>query len=62
MGWFIAMQRRWVVSDLGHRLRFDDQAIAAQMSMRGVKKKKRAELLDALMGMESAALEELNKG
>lgn len=55
------MQRRWVVSDTGHRLRFDDQAIAAQMNMRGVKKKKRAALLDALMHMESAALKELNK-
>lgn len=61
VGWFMAMQRRWIVSDTGHRQRFDDQAIAAQMQLRGLPKKKRARLLDALMIMESAALEELNK-
>lgn len=57
------LQRRWVTSEMsGHFVRLDDQAIAAQMEMRGVKRKKRAALLAALMIMESAALEELNKG
>lgn len=57
------LQRRWVVSETNSiYIRFDDPAIAAQMEMRGVPKKKRARLLDALMIMESAALKELNKG
>lgn len=56
------LQRRWVISEMsGHFVRFDDQAIAAQMEMRGVKRKRRKTLLDALMVMESAALKELNK-
>lgn len=60
IGWFLLMQRRWQTSD-GHYIRFDDQAIEAQMRMRGVKKEHRARLLDELMVMESAALEVLNK-
>lgn len=57
------MQRRWVISDMsGQRIRFDDQAIEAQMRLRGIKKQHRARLLDELMTMESAALEVLNKG
>lgn len=57
------LQRRWVTSEItGHFVRLDDQSIAAQMEMRGVPKKKRARLLDDLMIMETAALEELNKG
>lgn len=62
VGWFMRMQRRWVVSEMsGHYVRLDDTAVAAQMDMRGVKKKHRAKLLDQLMVMESAALEILNK-
>jgi len=56
------LQNRWVTSEMSGFVRLDDQAIAAQMEMRGVPKKKRARLLDDLMVMESAALEELNKG
>lgn len=62
IGWFLLMQRRWVVSEMsGHYVRLDDAAIEAQMQMRGVKKQHRAQLLDELMTMESAALEVLNK-
>lgn len=58
----MALQRRWVVSEMnGHYCRLDDQAILAQMDMRGIKKKHRAQLLDQLLVMESAALEILNK-
>jgi len=45
----------------GQYRRLDDQALLAQMELRSVKKKRRAELLDQLMVMESAALEVLNK-
>lgn len=63
VGWFLMLQRRWVISETnGVYIRLDDQALAAQMEMRGVQKKKRARLLDDLMIMEAAALEELNKG
>lgn len=56
------MQRRWVVDGMsGQYRRLDDQALLAQMELRSVKKKRRAELLDQLMVMESAALEVLNK-
>ena len=59
--WFMRLQRRWVISEnSGVRIRLDDQAIQAQMEMRRIKKKHRAKLLDALMIMETAALDELN--
>lgn len=62
VGWFMALQRRWVMSEMsGQYLRLDDAALLAQMELRGVKKKHRAELLDQLMHMEAAALEVLNK-
>lgn len=62
VGWFLLMQRRWVVSEMsGCYQRLDDQALQAQMQMRGIKNKHRAKLLDQLMVMESAALEVLNK-
>lgn len=60
--WFLRMQQRWVIAEMsGRHVRFDDQAIESQMKLRGVKKKHRAQLLDELMVMESAALEVLNK-
>lgn len=60
--WFMKLQRRWVIAEMsGRHVRFDDQAIESQMKLRGVKKKHRAQLLDQLMVMESAALEVLNK-
>lgn len=40
----------------------DDAAIQAQMSMRGIKKEKRIEILEGLMAMENAALKILNGG
>lgn len=59
--WFLRLRRRWVTSEMGGAyLRLDDQAIHAQMEMRGVKPKRRARLLDELMTMEEAALEKLN--
>lgn len=61
INWFLHMQRRWVISMGGGYQRLDDQALLAQMKLRGVKKKRRAVLLDQLMVMESAALEILNK-
>lgn len=60
--WFLMLQRRWVFSEMsGTRQRLDDSAIESQMNIRGIKRKHREKLLDALMIMESAALEELNK-
>lgn len=62
VGWFMSLQRRWIVDGMtGQYRRFDDQAMLAQMQLRGIRKKRRAALLDQLMIMESAALEELNK-
>jgi len=55
------MQRRWIVGAWGGYQRLDDQAIVAQMRARGIKKKKRIELLDGLLIMEAAALEILNR-
>ena len=60
--WFLLLQRRWLVSEMsGVYLRFDDQAILAQMTIRGIKKAQRDKLFMELMLMESAALEILNK-
>lgn len=60
--WFLRMERRWVIAEMsGRHVRFDDHALESQMKLRGIKKKHRAELLDQLMVMESAALEVLNK-
>ena len=62
IGWFMLMQRRWVVDGMsGHHQRLDEGALLAQMELRRVKKNHRAALLDQLMVMESAALEVLNK-
>lgn len=56
------MQNRWLVSEMsGSYQRFDDVAVQAQMEMRNIKKKYRAELLSELMTMESAAIEILNR-
>jgi len=60
--WFLLLQRRWLVSEMsGTYLRLDDQAILAQMTIRGLKKAQRDKLFMELMLMESAALEILNK-
>lgn len=59
---FLTLNRRWLISEMsGIYLRLDDQAIKVQMELRGIKKKRRVTLLNQLMTMESAALEELNK-
>lgn len=56
MSWFLLLQRRWIIGPMGGYVRLDDTAMLAQMDMRGIKRKKRATLLDGLMIMENAAL------
>ncbi len=58
--WFLILENRWLIGPGGGYMRIDDQAIHAQMSLRGVTKKRRIELLDGLMIMERAALKLLN--
>ena len=62
VAWFMRLQRRWVVGQMGGYIRLDDQAIHAQMALAGVKKKRRASIMDGLLVMEAAALEILNVG
>lgn len=59
--WFLRMQRRWVVDAAGCLARLDESALRAMMDMDGVRRRKRAQLLDELMVMESSVLEFLHE-
>lgn len=60
--WLLMLRDRWLVSPSGRLLRMDDQAILAQMEMRGVRRRDRPGLLQRLMDMEAAALSVFNEG
>jgi hypothetical protein len=62
LNWFLKMERRWIFDPMyGKRVRLDDQAVAAQLKIYGVKKAKRKIIMDDLLAMETAALEVLNR-